>query len=220
MSNVDDRGEIMTDKPMDLIFDSLAIEKGDLLYELMDFAYDMMPYVGKINQYYKFKRLEKRLRNHDELLFEIRQLLEESPHLPYYKEQVFPLFFEDIFNEHEDKKIKYILSGFKNIIQANSTEEEEYLTLFDTLRELRAHEVLLLIVRAKRSIDEFKNSFCDAVYSEGNKIIIGYVDSKLDRLGLTNPIVSVQGRGFFTYYGIAFVRFLNDYENIAQSTSD
>ncbi|MGQ0438547.1 hypothetical protein ACT4UT_12065, partial [Bacillus sp. B-TM1] len=91
-------------------------------------AGQVIPGIVGLRMDYKQKQMEKRLNIGMGLLIERLDQVEEGMrklnHTEYcfVEESVFPLVFENIINESEEEKIKYIINGFESVIQDKITD--------------------------------------------------------------------------------------------------
>lgn len=123
----------------------IGFNEESIVYSLFDTGLDFVPYLSKIIQIRKINRLENRLKEHQVILSEISTLLmNDNFSLNFIKERVFPIVLEDLIEEHEGLKIKFVLEGFKNVLNEYSLEESEILALFDTLRGVRIFDLQYL----------------------------------------------------------------------------
>ncbi|WP_429845317.1 hypothetical protein [Brevibacillus sp. FIR094] len=167
---------------LDTVLSKIGVDEGTELYELIEAGFSLAPYIGKVMQYIKMKRFEQRLQEHESAIQCIESLLHYTklPH-DFIKERIFPIVLEDLLEEHEDNKIKYILNGFQNVLLEDLGEEDIVLAYFDTLRNLRYADVRRLAYYA--DVDEY---YPDTMYFLGSQFdgLAKYIDSKLNNLFL------------------------------------
>ncbi|TRY27437.1 hypothetical protein FOI68_03515 [Brevibacillus sp. LEMMJ03] len=210
--------------PIDLkaILESVGIEEGTILYEVFEAGVFLAPYIGKAFQFQKFRRLEKRLQEHEHLLKQIEgSLSKPNIDIDFIKERVFPIVFEDLLEEHDDMKIQYILNGFKSVLDGPIYDEERILAYFDTLRGLRYLDIRRLGYFA--GLDEI---YPEGFYFIGSEMdaLVNYADSKLANLSLiyvmrTWGYIGGEGQELsrenvkLSPYGEYFIKFISNVED-------
>ncbi|MBY0088103.1 hypothetical protein [Brevibacillus brevis] len=161
----------------------VGLDETSELYSLIDVGLSLAPYIGKVWQFVKFNRLERRVNEHQAQFLRINQLMHDTIlSADYIKERIFPIVFEDLLEEHEDSKVNYILNGFQNIFREEKADESLVINYFDTLRELRYADIRRFFYFCGLDSD-FPES-----RSEDNEALKKSIEQKLFRLGLINFI--------------------------------
>lgn len=123
---------------------------------------DYLPYIGKIISVVKFKRLETRLKKLESrikiILDSMNQGLDETMN-EFIRNKAFPIFINELLEEHEEEKIDLIMNGIEYTYENNIRSESKILIYYDVLRALRVDELKRLYYYAtqkKVDIFEFK----------------------------------------------------------------
>lgn len=131
---------------------------GDGLAVVLNYSIDLLPYLGKLNQTRKIKRVETRIKDHSHQLNRIGKIFSaEIISKEFIQEKVGPIVLSDLIEEHEDAKVVYILNGFENVFINEYTNESLIINYYDTLRNLRYEDVRKLYFYAAITDDPFKN---------------------------------------------------------------
>ncbi|MET1171131.1 hypothetical protein [Paenibacillus amylolyticus] len=151
---------------------------GEIVQSGMEYA----PYLGKLYQTIKVNRLIRRFNEHSEKLENIGQLsIDSRLSAEFINERIFPIVFSDLFEEHEDAKINYILTGFENVFIEENKHESLVISFFDTLRSLRYADIKRLFY--------FSNIIKEPLFSfleSDDHVLQRNNDHKLESLGLVS----------------------------------
>lgn len=185
--------------------------------EILDWAIDLAPYLGKLNQIRKLNRVERRIKEHAEHLKRIDKLFaSEKLSKDYIQEKIGPIVLSDLIEEHEDAKILYLLQGFENVFINECKNESIVINYFDTLRSLRYEDVRMLFYLSGIAENPFKN------YTKGSPehILSKQIYSKLERLYLIKSASTfsylelgpeadeAELKPMLTPYGKNFIKFI------------
>ena len=119
---------------------------------------------------YKQKRTEKMLiKALEELQVQISEINSKLAEMSIeqgilIKEHIFPIVLDNIENESEEEKIKYIINGFISSINNNITDLDLVLSYYDIFNKLRMIDIRILI----------------ELYEENKKTVRGYME-EMDR---------------------------------------
>lgn len=187
-------------------------------------AGQVIPGVVGLRMDYKQKQMEKRLNIGIGLLIErVNQLEEDMRKLNdteyrFVEESVFPLVFENIINESEEEKIKYIINGFESVIQDKITDQEIVLSYLDVLKALRLIDIEHLFKQTSEYRKQLpkKGLKLEIDLSEMGKrrtALTQYIYNKLEQLGLIQTItvdeISPED-GLVTKFGYNFLDFIKE----------
>lgn len=64
------------------LLESVGIQQGTVLFELFESGFELAPYVGKVIQFIKIRRLQNRINKHDKEIQQIKLLLNHTK-LPF-----------------------------------------------------------------------------------------------------------------------------------------
>lgn len=191
---------------------------GPDFFSLLETTFELIPYVGQLNQIRKINRAHRRIGENVKKLKEIEDLMSFTKlSKEYYQEKIGPIFIEDFLNEHEDAKIVYLLSGYKHVFIEERQQESVIYQHFDTLRLLRYGDIRRL----------FFHYELDEIYPNDGEMstddLISYtqgLDIKLETYGLINVPITFgddgtkerrpETRHDKTEYGRSFISFINE----------
>jgi len=77
-------------------------------------------------------------------LFEEKLSLLDSNELKEFKDKYFGIVSDYVLEEVQTEKIKYIVNGFINLSSIKHISEDFVLSYYDTLKELRMHDIVVL----------------------------------------------------------------------------
>lgn len=136
--------------------------------------------MSSYNNWRKFNRLEKRLKQHSNQLVRISQLCADAIlSFEFINERVSPIVFGDLIEEHEDAKINLILNGFENVFIEENSSESVIISYFDTLRSLRYVDIKRLLYFTGKS-----DCYTTPDINSEEHAILENSDNKLISLGL------------------------------------
>ena len=146
---------------------------------------------------YKQKRTEKNimamldeLKNRLNIIEEHLRAMEEDE-INLIKNKVFPMIFDFVIDEAQERKIKYIANGIENIIAYKITDEDLILTYFDVLSELRMIDLkeLLYINNYLMAGNEVYSSSSEFTESDAVKRQV-YIKLQKYNLIIIQPIIA------------------------------
>lgn len=191
---------------------------GPKIMTVLEYGFDLAPYLGELNQTRKINRLSERISEHVDQLKRIDKLFaSEKISSEFIQENIGPIVLSDLIEEHEDAKIVYILNGFENVFINENTNESLIINYYDSLRNLRYEDIRRLYYYAA-IIDELPLVECL------DEDLIGMqkqIYSKLERLYLiksaktyaaiqhgAEELSDDERRVELTTYGLNFVKFI------------
>lgn len=205
----------------------VLVEKGvevgsDLIFE--GIAGQVAPGIVALRLAYKQKQMEKRVNiaidllgnRVDSVIKHLGKLNEEE--YRFVEESVFPLVLENIIEESEEEKIKYILNGFESVIQDKITDEEIVLSYLDVLKDLRIIDIKHLLKQTTEYRDQLSKETLKLEIDLSEKgqrrsALTNYIHNKLEQLGLISTVsfdeVSPQ-KGTVTKFGYNFIHFIKE----------
>lgn len=160
---------------------------GTDIFKLFEAGIEFAPYLGKLINFRKMNRFERRIKENSAQLKRIQSLsIQDSKTAEIVQEIVGPIILSDLIEEHEDAKIRYILNGIENIFIDEKDEEILIYSYYDTLRQLRYNDIKRLYYYA--GLDEPPGE----VYFGGSELdaLMKSVDLKLSNLYL----IDIMGR--------------------------
>jgi len=130
-----------------LLYDFLGIEKGSSVDEIIDFGLSAAPIISKVYNTFKLRRFDKRIKNNEAQLNRINQklVLLDDPIKEMIQNTIFPYILDDLIEEHQEKKVAFILNGFEYIVDEKISEESYIISYYDVLRELRIEDIKRLL---------------------------------------------------------------------------
>lgn len=152
---------------------------------------------------WKQKRTERMMSQAiDELknqIMEINNSLKEmkESQIFFVSEKLFPIVLDNIENESEEDKIKYIINGFISSINNDITELDLILSYYDIINELRMIDIRILIdlyEENKKTVRGYMEEMDRTIKTE-YEAVEAYIVKKLESLGLISVRKTVSDLG-------------------------
>ncbi|WP_164670224.1 hypothetical protein [Virgibacillus doumboii] len=174
----------------------LGIEDGSTIDLLIDNAMSATPYISGAYNAYKMQRFKKRLDLHEKQLSIIGNkinLLEDKSFKAMIQHTIFPYILDDLIEEHQEKKVNYIINGFNYVVDEEINDEAYIISYYDTLRVLRVEDIKRLLeydteflIHMKHNVEnkrrELKHSDDKLFYEQES--YRQHIDYKLESKGL------------------------------------
>lgn len=182
--------------------DIIGIVPGSQLDQIVDGIIDKVPYALKIRSAVIMNRLQTRLKNCENQLRTIQQLvnqIDDGDYNNFIQNLVFPLVFEDLLNELQDEKVELLLNGFEVTLRNRIRDEDKIVSYYDVLRELRVEDIKELLTYTSEykkfrgellaqndmlfrpNIPKTQEELIEWNQNKGHK---SYITNKLEKLGL------------------------------------
>ncbi|MDA2110294.1 hypothetical protein PDN20_14735 [Bacillus cereus] len=180
----------------------LGVEEGSNVELVFDNIGSVAPYISGAITSHRINRLKKRLEEHQERLMVIESKLQrkDATFNEFLKQKAFPIILEDIMNDAQDEKVKFLFNGFENIIDQEIKDENRIIAYCDILRELRLDDIKKLLtftgeyrynitgklnnlLSVSASQEEIKKHYENQAYKK-------YIQNRLERMGLLGIVAS------------------------------
>ncbi|MFJ5749656.1 hypothetical protein ACIP97_13910 [Peribacillus frigoritolerans] len=186
-------------------------------------AGQVAPGIVAVRMAYKQKQMENRVHKALELIDNrMDTILDLLAHLNDYEyrfveEKVFPIVFENIINEDEEEKIKYIINSFETIIENKIVDEELVLSYLDVIKSLRIIDIQHLYrqtsdYRKKLSMEKRTLEPPDlSEIGQQRVALTKYIHNKLQQLGLIDidvPVIPEEGP--VTKFGYNLIDYIKE----------
>jgi hypothetical protein len=200
-----------------------GVEMGsDLLLD--GIAGQVAPGIVSFRLAYKQKQMEGRVNIANDLLKKRMDRVEKhlgvlnEEEYRFVEESVFPLVFENIIEETEDEKIKYIINGFESVIENKITDQEIVLSYLDVIKELRVIDIEHLFKQTTQyrdliSKEKQKLEIDLSEMGRRRNALTTYIHNKLEQLGLIQTVTFDEvppEEGRVTKFGYNFIDFIKD----------
>lgn len=166
-------------KVIDNLREIAGLEPLEIVEVLGESVPDMTPVVGSIITNVKIKRLAKRLTRVESDINHIKDVISVETNqrkVEQIKDFVFPIFLQQLLEEDEEQKIKYVINSIKRFVDEDTLNESQLILIFDILDKLRCIDVDYLI-----SLNDDIEFLPDV---EASANIITFIESKLEKIGL------------------------------------
>lgn len=176
---------------------SVAVDTIETIIDVGSVIAPPLSAIGSLMKSHGIRKLKKRLDKVEPELRALKSKIEASEFETFYKQELFPLFLNYIYDEDEDEKVKIYINGFEYTIDEGIAELETIFHYYDVLAELRVSDIVRLYaqyipkrhekLQLKLNLADVGKYQSDPKYRDEwneKEDIIRYIDNKLIRLGL------------------------------------
>lgn len=137
----------LEEKILGYLNEFLGIEEGSTAEEVIDIGLSAAPYLAKVYNAFKLRRFDKRIKENEEQIVRIKQKMNtlDEPLKEMIQNTIFPYILDDLIEEHQDRKIEFILYGSEYIVYEEVEDQDYIISYYDVLRDLRIEDIKRLL---------------------------------------------------------------------------